>query len=228
MTGQAGGGLAGRVGRLVTGRPRLFAGCACGLLVWVLIRGHLAPITGTLLAWDTGVLVYLVLAALLFVTEPIDGLPVRAEREEEGEWTIFALTVAAAVVSLAAILGVFAGTKGLSPAGRNLHIGLVAVTLLISWLMMHTTFAFRYAHEFYAADLDPPQFDRGLEFPGEPRPDYLDFMYFSLVLGMTFQVSDVQITARKLRRLAALHGLLSFLFNTIILALTVNIAAGLV
>ncbi|HVB66434.1 MAG TPA: DUF1345 domain-containing protein [Acetobacteraceae bacterium] len=228
MTGQAGGGLAGRVGRLVTGRPRLFAGCACGLLVWVLIRGHLAPITGTLLAWDTGVLVYLVLAALLFVTEPIDGLPVRAEREEEGEWTIFALTVAAAVVSLAAILGVFADTKGLSPAGRNLHIGLVAVTLLISWLMMHTTFAFRYAHEFYAADLDPPQFDRGLEFPGEPRPDYLDFMYFSLVLGMTFQVSDVQITARKLRRLAALHGLLSFLFNTIILALTVNIAAGLV
>ena len=67
----------------------------------------------------------------------------------------------------------------------------------------------------------------GLEFPSEKRPDYLDFMYFSLVLGMTFQVSDVQITARKFRRLAAAHGLLSFLFNTIILALTVNIAAGL-
>ncbi|OYV40959.1 MAG: hypothetical protein B7Z80_03150 [Rhodospirillales bacterium 20-64-7] len=69
--------------------------------------------------------------------------------------------------------------------------------------------------------------DHGLEFPGEPQPDYLDFMYFALVLGMTFQVSDVQITSRKLRRVAALHGLLSFLFNTVILALTVNIAAGL-
>ncbi len=228
MPGQAFGGLAGRIGRMITGRPRLFAGGICGLLVGLLIHGRTAPMTGALLAWDTGVLVYLVLAGLLFATEPIDALPARAEREEEGEWTIFTLTVAAAVVSLAAILGVFAATKGLSAAARNAHIALVAVTLLISWLMMHTTFAFRYAHEFYAADLDPPQFDRGLEFPGEPRPDYLDFLYFSLVLGMTFQVSDVQITARKLRRLAALHGLLSFLFNTVILALTVNIAAGLV
>ncbi|MBW4093043.1 MAG: DUF1345 domain-containing protein [Proteobacteria bacterium] len=228
MTGFAGGGLAGRIGRLVTGRPRLFAGFASGVLVALALRGRLAPITGALIGWDAGVLVYLVLAGLLFVTEPIDNLPARAEAEQDGEWTIFFLTVAAAVVSLIAILGVFATTKGLTPAARNLHIGLVAVTLLISWLMTHTTFAMRYAHEFYAADLDPPQFDRGLEFPGEPRPDYMDFMYFSLVLGMTFQVSDVQITARKLRRLAALHGLLSFLFNTIILALTVNIAAGLV
>ena len=75
--------------------------------------------------------------------------------------------------------------------------------------------------------LDGADITGGLEFPGEKRPDYLDFLYFSLVLGMTFQVSDVQITARKFRRLAAAHGLLSFLYNTIILALTVNIAAGL-
>ena len=69
--------------------------------------------------------------------------------------------------------------------------------------------------------------DGGLQFPGDDLPDYFDFFYFALVLGMTFQVSDVQITARKLRRLATAHGLLGFLFNTIILALTVNIAAGL-
>jgi uncharacterized membrane protein len=93
--------------------------------------------------------------------------------------------------------------------------------------MTHTTFAFRYAHEYYEAAPGSSKVDGGLEFPGEDQPDYLDFMYFSLVLGMTFQVSDVQITSRKLRRLATVHGLLSFLFNTIILALTVNIAAGL-
>ena len=94
--------------------------------------------------------------------------------------------------------------------------------------MTHVTFAFRYAHEYYTSDVaPPPEFDRGLEFPGEKRPDYLDFVYFALVLGMTFQVSDVQITSRKLRRLATLHGLIGFLYNTVILALTVNIAAGL-
>ncbi len=91
--------------------------------------------------------------------------------------------------------------------------------------MRHSHFAMHTST--YALDLGGPEIDRGLEFPKEDKPDYLDFMYFSLVLGMTFQVSDVQITSRKLRRLAAVHGLLSFLFNTIILALTVNLAAGL-
>jgi len=93
--------------------------------------------------------------------------------------------------------------------------------------MTHTSFAFRYAHEYYQVDPGGTGIAGGLDFPGEKRPDYLDFMYFSLVLGMTFQVSDVGITARKLRRLATVQGLLSFLFNTIILALSVNIAAGL-
>ena len=151
-----------------------------------------------------------------------------AARQQEGEWTIFSLTVAAALFSLFAVFGEFANTKDLPAAQKNLHVALVVVTLLVSWLMVHTTFAFRYAHEYYSKDAGGPDFDRGLEFPGEEHPDYLDFVYFALVLGMTFQVSDVQITARKFRRLATVHGLLSFLFNTIILALTVNIAAGLI
>lgn len=119
-------------------------------------------------------------------------------------------------------------SSGLSAEQKTLRIVLVVVTLFASWLMTHTSFALRYAHEYYSRDENGKDFDRGLEFPNEKRPDYLDFLYFALVLGMTFQVSDVQITARKMRRLATVHGLLSFLFNTIILALTVNIAAGLV
>jgi uncharacterized membrane protein len=90
---------------------------------------------------------------------------------------------------------------------------------------MHLVFALRYAHEFYTKSDDELQ--GGLDFPKEPEPDYYDFLYFSLVLGMTFQVSDVDITDRHLRRLATLQGFISFLFNTIILALTVNLAAGL-
>jgi uncharacterized membrane protein len=93
--------------------------------------------------------------------------------------------------------------------------------------MTHASFAFRYAHEYYQTDSDSPGINGGLEFPGETRPDYLDFLYFALVIGMTFQVSDVEISSRPLRRLAMVHGLLSFLFNTIIVALTVNLAAGM-
>jgi uncharacterized membrane protein len=106
-------------------------------------------------------------------------------------------------------------------------VAIVAVTLALSWMLTHAVFALRYAHEFYTRTGDAEVPDGGLEFPREPNPDYWDFLYFSAVLGMTFQVSDVQITSRKFRRLATLHGLLGFMFNTVIVALTVNLASGL-
>jgi len=217
-----------RIWRVVRARLRLFAGLVCGLIAAPLLPDSVSPTTRAVLAWDIGVVVFLGLAATLFESERAEQMPRDAEAQQEGEWTIFWLTLAGVAFSFAAIIGEFADTKAMSGQSKGLHVALVAVTLFVSWLMTHTTFAFRYAHEFYAKDRGGPDFDRGLTFPGEERPDYLDFMYFSLVLGMTFQVSDVQITSRKMRRVAAVHGLLSFLFNTIILALTVNIAAGLV
>lgn len=213
--------------RVVRGRPRLITGILCGLAAAPLLPSRIDGTTRAILAWDFGVIVFLVLSAFLFTTERLDRMAEDAEAQEEGEWTVFWLTLAAVTFSFVAVIGEFSGTKDLPPAERNLHVILVAVTLLVSWLMTHTTFAFRYAHEYYEVDPAGPGIVGGLEFPSERRPDYLDFMYFALVLGMTFQVSDVQITARKFRRLAAAHGLLSFLYNTIILALTVNLAAGL-
>ncbi len=212
---------------VIRGRPRLFISMLCALAVAPLLPEGIKGTTRSILAWDIGVVVFLALSAYLFTTERLDRMAADAAAQEEGEWTIFWLTVAAVAFSFVAIISAFADTRDLPPAQRGLHVALVAVTLFVSWLMTHTTFAFRYAHEFYEAGPDGADIAGGLEFPGEKRPDYLDFLYFSLVLGMTFQVSDVQITARKFRRLAAVHGLLSFLFNTIILALTVNIAAGL-
>jgi uncharacterized membrane protein len=154
-------------------------------------------------------------------------MPNDAEAQQEGEWTIFWITLGVVIVSFVAVSGEFAAIKTGPPGMRGITIILVAVTLFLSWLVTHVTFALRYAHEFYSRDLGGPGVDRGLEFPGEKEPDYLDFLYFSMVLGMTFQVSDVQITSRKFRRVATLHGLLGFLFNTVIVAFTVNIAAGL-
>ncbi len=150
-----------------------------------------------------------------------------ARAQEEGEWTIFWVTLGVVLASFVAVLGEFSGSKDLPSSVRGFHVALVVYTLLASWLFTHIAFCFRYAHEYYSSSSDSDIVDGGLEFPGEKSPDYLDFAYFSIVLGMTFQVSDVQITSRKLRRLAAAHGLLSFLFNTVIIALTVNIAASL-
>jgi uncharacterized membrane protein len=212
---------------MLRARPGMVTGVLTGIAVWPLLPAALSPTTRGLLAWDAGVLVFLGVAGFLFATTAADRMPARAEAQEEGEWTIFCLTLAVVIVSFVAVSSEFSAIKQGPESTRELHVTLVAVTLFLSWLMTHVTFAFRYAHEFYADDLGGPDVDRGLEFPGETRPDYLDFLYFALVLGMTFQVSDVQITSRKLRRVATLHGLLSFLFNTVIVAFTVNIAAGM-
>jgi uncharacterized membrane protein len=213
--------------RFVSARWRLFLGLMAGLASEALLPGTLAPITRGLLAWDIGVTVYIAAAAWLFCTESQSNMADNARAQEEGEWTIFWITVAVVVASFVAVLQEFTGSKDLPTAVRGWHVALVVFTLFVSWMMTHIAFSFRYAHEYYSVTGTAQTIDRGLQFPEENEPDYLDFAYFSLVLGMTFQVSDVQITARKLRRLAAAHGLLSFLFNTVILALTVNIAASL-
>lgn len=216
-----------RVHLAIVARLRLLLSLLCGVAIHFLLPRDISTPTHTLLVWDTAVLVYLGFALHLFLTERAEDMAEHSERQKEGEWTIFWLTVAAIVFSFVAIFSEFAGYKEMQGPAKGFHVGLVAATLFLSWLMTHTSFAIRYAHEYYATDMGGPDIDGGLQFPGDQPPDYFDFFYFALVLGMTFQVSDVQITSRKLRRLASAHGLLGFLFNTIILALTVNIAAGL-
>ncbi len=227
-----------RLGRVVTGHPRTVGAGLLAALVYAVLPGTLLP--GTLLptallpstrgviAWDIGSIGLLVTAVLMFARCQGDAaMANNAERQDAGEWTIFAITLAATTASFVAVTVVLHAVKDMEPLPRQLHVGLVAVTLLLSWLMSHIVFAIRYAHEYYSRTPGADKVDGGLEFPGDGSPDYWDFVYFAIVIGMTFQVSDVQITSRKLRRLATVHGLLAFLFNTVIVALTVNIAAGL-
>lgn len=100
--------------------------------------------------------------------------------------------------------------------------------MIFSWFLIHTIFAMHYAHSFYRQIDEGGDRGDGLNFPGCDEPDFLDFAYFSFVIGMTFQVSDVAITSSRIRRISLVHALLSFLFNTVILALAINIASGLV
>jgi uncharacterized membrane protein len=176
------------------------------------------------ISWDIGIAVYLAATAELFVRADYTKITVLAAREQEGEWSIFALTLLGAVASFAAIFLFSNAAERKSHEG--VYLGFVIATLALSWLTTNVVFAYRYAHEYYSKDRGRDGVERGLEFPGDPNPDYLDFVYFSFVLGMTFQVSDVNIQSKKLRRLATFQGLIGFLFNTVILAVTVNIAAS--
>lgn len=213
--------------RLLRGHFRLFLAAAAGAACWIALGPAWSPRTRAILAWDAGALAYLLALVTLFAGAGAARMEAQAERQQEGEWTLFWLVVAGTAASFAAIVGEFSSMKDAPPHVRSLRLGLVIGTLCISWVVTHATFALRYAHEYYARSGDGAAVDGGLQFPGETAPDYWDFLYFAVVLGMTFQVSDVQITARKLRRLATLHGFLGFVFNTVIVALTVNLASGL-
>ncbi|MCB8876485.1 DUF1345 domain-containing protein [Acidisoma silvae] len=221
-----------RLPPFLTSRLQLGAAVLAGLLAALLLpRAALKAEAGGLghvvLSWDVGALVLLIGWGVTMVrTAPVD-MPARAKAQEAGEWTVFAISLAAIVASVLVVVIEFKNISSLKGETKAFHLALVILTLVLSWLTMQLIFALRYAHEFYAYSDGSEQMDGGLDFPHEPEPDYFDFLYFAMVLGMTFQVSDVDITARKIRRLATLHGFVGFTFNTVILALTVNIAAGL-
>ena len=211
-----------RLLRIIRSRPRLFSSAALGILVTLalaLVPG-LRPVTRFLLGWDVGVGVYLALAAHMMVGSDVHRIRRRAPTQDEGGATILALTVLAALASLAAIFAHLGSGDGLGrPLGRLVF---VAVTIWLSWTFIHTMFALHYAHEFY---------DRhdggGMAFPGgEKEPDYWDFVYFSFVIGMTSQVSDVGVTSKAVRRTVIAHGVVAFFFNVALLALTINLAAS--
>jgi uncharacterized membrane protein len=132
----------------------------------------------------------------------------------------------AAVASLAAIGLELVGARSAPPREQSLHLALAGLTIVLSWCFVHTGFALHYAHEYYVDRHrgHPPC----LQFPGGSRPDYVDFLYFSFVIGTTSQTADVSIASPSMRRLALLHGVIAFVFNTTLLALTVNIAASLI
>ena len=204
--------------RIVRARPRLFWSAAVGAVVTAKLAITGGPAARLLIGWDVGVVLYLVLVAHMMWRSDIGRIRDRAKLEDEGQLAILLLTVLAALASLGAIFAELASATGGRPALRVAH---AALTILLSWAFIHTIFALHYAHEFYDASAG------GLAFPaGGGDPDYWDFVYFSFVIGMTSQVSDVAVTSKELRRIVTAHGVLSFVFNAALLALTVNLAAG--
>jgi uncharacterized membrane protein len=211
---------------LLPARPRLYSSLLIGCAVFASLPHSLHLPVRVVLGWDVAATLYLALAFVMMMRSTPKSMRSRAEREQDGRWTVLTLMAGAASVSLIAIGFVLSGIKDLPPDVMVLHVLLSGVTIVFSWVFVNTLFAQIYAHEYFGPQRDPNE-PPPLDFPDETAPDYWDFLYFSAVIGMTCQVSDVAIRSRVARRVALAQGVLSFFFNTGILALSVNIGASL-
>ena len=209
---------------------RLLIAVSVSGIVFLLLPSQLLFPTRVIIAWDSGFICLLALIWSIMISATPQKMRYRAQHQDANRWLISSIVIGAACASLLAIVFMLKSTpKGSSPSLVILHLSLSALTIVTSWLLIHTVFTLRYAHRYYSDNRATSMVDdsEGLDFPNEKKPDYWDFLYFSFVIGMTFQVSDVQIASRPMRRLALVHAMLSFFFNTVIFALSVNLIAGL-
>jgi uncharacterized membrane protein len=210
--------------RVGMAHKRLVISVVLGLVTMLVLPASLTVVTRMLIGWDAGTLIYLVAAAVVMSRcSSVSEMQTNAAAQDEGGFAILILAVTAAVASLGAIFAEFALIERSGPA-YGLYVALSIGTVMLSWAFTHTIFALHYAHQFYGEHLRKS----GLKFPDDDDPDYWDFVYFSFVIGMTFQVSDVAVTHKSIRRLVVAHGALSFFFTTAIVAMTVNIAANII
>jgi uncharacterized membrane protein len=218
-----------RLPGFIAARPRLYVSLLVALAAFALLPSTSAVPVHFVIAWDIGAALYIVLAVTMMARSP-HRLRYRAQLEDASKWAILVLMIAATLASLMSIGFVLHDAKAQSGWSAIEHVILAGGTILLSWGFAHLLFAIHYAHAFYddvPGAEDPKAVAGGLAFPGEKNPDYWDFLYFSFVVGMTCQVSDVQVTGRVMRRLTLGHGIIAFLFNTVILALSINLLAGL-
>jgi len=211
-------------------RHRLVIAFLAATVVSLSLRGRVRPSTEVIATWDAFVFCVLFLAWLTILTTPVHKLRSRATEQDVSRLVIFVFVVVAACAALFAVGFLISVNKAELRGHFTAHLLLVLGTVIFSWSVVHTAFGLHYAHAFYG-DSDEPGADEhagGLLFPGsEQMPDYFDFAYFSFVIGMTCQVSDVQITSRRMRRLTLVQSVLSFGFNTVILALLINTVSSL-
>jgi uncharacterized membrane protein len=208
-------------------RVLISLGVAALVFLGLFSRVHLPSLI--IITWNAFSIAAVGLAwAHILLADP-QGCIQSAKLQDSSRTLIFFFVVASACASLFAIGFLLKGGKDLSAGRLTEHVVLAIVTVVSSWFLTHTVFALRYAHIFYGQDEHVKENGErsALEFPQEDHPDYLDFAYFSVIIGMTWQVSDVQICSHRLRGLALVHGLLAFLFNTVIVALSINIVSGL-
>jgi uncharacterized membrane protein len=208
-----------RPARVIYARPRTFLSVLVGIVAFFLLPGSLRLVTRLVIGWDVFIALYLVLVYTMVFRSGLAHIKRNAALQDDGRFLIPLVTALGAFASLAAIIFELGASQHSMPG-----LALATATIALSWAAVHTTFALHYAHDYYRGAKPG-----GLQFPSgdtHEHADYWDFVYFSFVIGMTAQVSDVGITDKTIRRTATVHGIISFIFNTALLALMVNIAAS--
>ncbi len=205
--------------RVVYARPRTFVSMLVGIVAFFLLPGSMRLVTRLLIGWDVFIALYLLLVYTMVLRSGLPHIRRNAVLQDDGRFLILLVTALGAFASIAAIVFELGASHRSVP-----QLALATVTIALSWAAVHTTFALHYAHDYYRGAKPG-----GLQFPSgdqHDHADYWDFVYFSFVIGMTAQVSDVGITDKTIRRTATAHGIISFVFNTALVALMVNIAAS--
>lgn len=210
-----------QISRFAATRPRLLASFALGAVVSIVVPAH-GWLTRALLGWDVAVWVYLILITAMMLRADPRRIRAVARREDERAAAVLAVVCLGVVASMVAIAFELATAKSAGQAQAS-HYALTGVTVLGAWLMVPMMFTVHYAHLYYRTRSEPP-----LQFPDrEVEPDYWDFLYFSFTIAVASQTADISIHSRAMRRAVLGQSLLSFFFNTSILALSINIAASL-
>ncbi len=218
--------------RVLRGHPRLFGGIATGLLAELFLPGRFALSTRLLIDWNVGTWFYFIATGIMIARATPETIRRRAKTTDEGKIFILVLTSVAAIAAIAAIVAHLAAGKDLSGTQKAMHIGLAALTIVSAWSFIHLTYALHYAHEYFdecrAKPGEPASVRGGLVFPGDDVPDYYDFLYFSYVIGVACQTADIGLSSHEMRRVALIHCVLAFFFNSAVLAFTINVAAGMI
>jgi len=201
-------------------------------LITFIISSQTTLAIHSILVWCSFSFSSLLLFWLTILNAEVHEVKYMAKRQDSSRTIVFVFVLIAAIIGLFAVIFLLKILPDQNAPGYWYHIGLSFISVALSWALIHTIFTFRYTHLYYTCRKEEKEIEKedegGLQFPGEDSPDYLDFAYFSFVIGMTFQVSDVAISSRQIRHLALFHGVISFVYNTVILALSVSIIAGLV
>ena len=216
-----------RVLRQIRIRPRLYIALLAAILVGIFLPPAVIgqQVTRLLIAWNIGAGLYVLLAAVMMIRSTHQHMRHRAQLQDDGQLVILALVVVSGVASLAAIGGELAVVKDLHGALKAAHIALAGLTVLSSWAFIQVMFCLHYAHDYYAAACHGRP--AGLQFPNDDQPDYGDFFHFSAVIGTSGQTADINFSSKAMRRIGTVHCILAYLFNTTVLALLINIGAGL-
>jgi uncharacterized membrane protein len=219
-----------RVSRYISGHVRFYGAAVFGIILYAGISGYTETAVGLLLAWNISVLIYLALVFWLMYRADDARMMARARATDEGRFAVLGLSLLASLASFVATVVVLSQVKSGHDPASVFHASLAVVTIVASWTFIHVIFTEHYAHCYYiAVNLRGDDDDRakGIRFPDPIRPDYLDFLYFSFTIGVANQTADISIDTRPMRGVALLHSVISYGFNTFILALTINIASNL-